>query len=168
MEMHETHARRQTPISFLLAQVGAAAARRFARELEPLQFSPPDAGILGLLNRAPGISQQELAARLEMHASRLVAVIDALEERGLVAREPNPEDRRVYRLRLTDAGNEALAAIGKVARAHNEWICEGFTSAEREQLAAMLEKLAERQGLQPGIHPGYRNLRENCANPQRD
>ena len=121
------------PVSFLLAQVGAIAARQFANALEPLKFAPSDAGILRLLGRSPGMSQQELAKKLDMHASRLVGVIDALEQRGLVAREPNPEDRRLYALHLTGAGTEALAAIGVVARKHNEAICAGLNEMEREQ-----------------------------------
>ncbi|MGB6193245.1 MAG: MarR family transcriptional regulator [Terracidiphilus sp.] len=149
------------PVSFLLAQVGAIAARQFANALEPLKFSPSDAGILRLLGRSPGMSQQELAKKLDMHASRLVGVIDALEQRGLVAREPNPEDRRLYALHLTGgAGTEALAAIGVVARNHNEAICAGLNEMEREQLTAILEKIAVAQHLTAGVHPGYRDMGE--------
>jgi DNA-binding MarR family transcriptional regulator len=145
-------------VAFLLAQVGACAAREFAKALTPLNFSPPDAGILRLLGRSPGISQQELAKRLDMHASRLVAVIDELEKRGLVARETNPADRRVYSLHLTVAGNEALAAIGVVARTHNESICTGLDNNERLQLGALLGKIAAQQGLTQGVHPGYKDI----------
>jgi hypothetical protein len=53
--------------------------------------------ILRILARSPGISQKELAQQLNAHASHLVALIDALEKRERVAREPNPEDRRVMR-----------------------------------------------------------------------
>ena len=156
--MSDPSSAKHSSVAFLLAQIGASAARDFAKALIPLNFSPPDAGILRLLGRSPGISQQELAKRLDMHASRLVAVIDELEKRGLVTREPNPADRRVYSLRLTQAGNEALAAIGRVARAHNESICTGLDHNEREQLGTLLEKLAAQQALAPGIHPGYKYL----------
>lgn len=148
----------RSTVAFLLAQVGARAAQEFGRLLTPLEFTPPDAGILRLLSRSPGISQQELAGRLNMHASRLVAVIDALEKRGLVARRPNPEDRRLHSLELTAVGNEALAAIGRVALAHDEAICAGLDGGERAQLAGLLKKIAERQGLAAGVHPGYRTL----------
>jgi DNA-binding MarR family transcriptional regulator len=146
------------PVAFLLAQVGARAAQEFGKALAPLGFAPPDAGILRLLNRSPGISQQELAGKLEMHASRLVAVIDALEERGLVARETKADDRRIYSLRLTDAGREALSAIGRVARVHEDAVCAGLSAAERQQLGEALQKIADRYGLTPGVHPGYRTL----------
>ena len=156
--MSNSQSARHAPVAFLLAQVGASSARQFAKALTPLNFAPPDAGILRLLGRSPGISQQELAKRLDMHASRLVAVIDELEKRGLVARETNPTDRRVYSLRLTPAGNEALAAIGVVARAHNEALCTGLDDNERLQLGALLGKIAAQQGLAQGVHPGYKDL----------
>jgi DNA-binding MarR family transcriptional regulator len=148
----------QDQVAFLLAQVGAQAAQRFTAALEPLNYTPPESGILHLLSRTPGISQQELAGRLGMHASRLVAVIDALEKRGLVTRKENVADRRVYILELSSAGTEALAAIGRVARAHNEAMCAALGAKERERLAEMLRKVAAQQGLLPGVHPGYRNL----------
>jgi DNA-binding MarR family transcriptional regulator len=150
----------QDQTAFLLAQVGAQAALRFAAALEPLNFTPPESGILHLLSRTPGISQQELAGRLGMHASRLVALIDALEQRGLVTREANVSDRRIYNLQMSSAGLEALTAIGRVARAHNEAMCAGLDAKERERLANTLKKIAAQQGLAAGIHPGYRRLGE--------
>lgn len=73
-------------VGFLLAQVGAHAATRFAERLEPVSLKPSDAGIIRLLAESAGLSQQALASRLRMHASRLVAVVDDLERRGLVKR----------------------------------------------------------------------------------
>lgn len=145
-------------VAFLLSQMGSRSAQLFAELLKPLHFVPAEAGILRLLDRTPGISQQDLASRLDMHASRLVAIIDALEGRGLVARQTNDKDRRIYCLRLTAAGRESLAAIGSVARAHEEAVCEGLSQVERAQLAGLLRKLAARHGLAPGIHPGYKTL----------
>ena len=145
-------------VAFMLTQVGARAAQDFAKSLAPLGLTPPDAGILGLLSRLPGLSQQELADRLGMHASRLVAVIDSMEERGLVVRQANANDRRIYALQLSEAGREALNKIGRASRAHDEAFCDGLSASEHSQLGELLKKLANRHGLAPGIHPGYRTL----------
>ena len=153
------------PVAFLLSQVGARSAQEFARLLGPLKLSPADVGILRLLRDSPGISQQQLAETLGMHASRLVAIIDTLESRKLVARAPNPEDRRLYSLRLTTRGNDTLTEIGAVARTHNELMCSGLKSAEVEQLAALLRKIAAAQGLTPKIHPGYKDLKNGPKPP---
>jgi DNA-binding MarR family transcriptional regulator len=145
-------------VAFLLSQVGGRSAQEFARLLTPLKLTPADAGILRFLRHSDGISQQNLAKALNMHASRLVALIDALESQGLVLREPNATDRRLYSLRLTSKGNEVLRSIGELAQQHNELMCAGLNSAERAQLESLLQKIAERQGLSPGVHPGYRDI----------
>jgi DNA-binding MarR family transcriptional regulator len=95
--------------------------------------------------------------KLANNSDQLEDVFDALEERGLVVREPNAQDR-TYSLRLTDAGGEMLRAIGEVVRAHNEAICSGLDTAERAELAGLLQRIAARHELTPGVHPGYREL----------
>jgi DNA-binding MarR family transcriptional regulator len=145
-------------VAFLLSQVGGRSAQEFARLLAPLKLSPADAGILRLLRHSEGISQQNLAKALNMHASRLVALIDALESRKLLVRESHATDRRLYSLKLTSKGLEVLRAIGDLARQHNELMCAGLSSGECAQLESLLQKIAERQALIPGVHPGYRDI----------
>src|SRR5580698_1614151 len=144
--------------AFLLAQIGAHAASRFAERLTVLELSPPDAGILRLLRMSAGISQQTLSARLQIHPSRLVAILDNLEKRNLIERKPNPDDRRLYSLHLTKDGIEALERIGKVAREHQDALLAALDVEERDRLTALLQKIADEQGLTPGVHPGYRGL----------
>jgi DNA-binding MarR family transcriptional regulator len=145
-------------IAFLLTQIGARAASQFAERLTSLDLLPHHAGVLRMLGQSEGISQQELAARLQMHASRLVGVVDTLEKRGLVARESSATDRRVYALQLTEAGRHTLKQLGAIAREHDNAICDGLSAQERTQLFHLLQRIAERQGLAPAVHPGYRTL----------
>lgn len=151
--------RTKPPLAFLLAQVGAHAAMRFGERLSQLNLTPPDSGILQMLNASNGLSQQELSARLGIHPSRLVAILDALEEQRLVERRANADDRRQYALHLTDKGKGALSEIGRIAREHKESLCAALTTAEREQLGELLQKIATDQGLTPGVHPGYRRMK---------
>jgi DNA-binding MarR family transcriptional regulator len=106
----------------------------------------------------PEISQRELASRLGMHASRLVAVIDEMETMGLLVRGSNANDRRSYSLSITPAGQQKLAEVTAVSREHDEAICEALNADERQMLASLLQRIANQQGLTPGVHPGYRNL----------
>jgi len=146
--------------AFLLAQVGAHAAKRFAEELAPKKMTPPQAGILRVLAGASGLSQRELAARMGIHPSRLVAIVDEMEELGLVRREANSDDRRQYALEVTARGREALGEIGAVARRHNETLLRALSLEERTVLVGLLERIAGDQGLIPGVHPGYSTLGE--------
>ena len=145
--------------AFLLAQVGAHAASKFGERIAAIGLAPSDAGIFRLLAATEGISQQDLSTKLGIHPSRLVAILDELESRGLLERKPNAEDRRQYALHLTDTGRETLAKIAQIAQQHQEELCASLTMDEREQLAGLLQKIANQQGLTPGVHPGYRRLR---------
>src|SRR3712207_5440549 len=109
--------------SFLLTQVGAHAAARFAERIAPLGLTPPDVGVLRLLSKSAGLSQQELASALKLHPSRLVAIIDGLEEAKLVERRANAEDRRTYALQLTAQGREVFTEVGRLYEAHHDALC---------------------------------------------
>ncbi len=144
-------------VAFLLAQVGAHAAARFAERLAPLELAPQHAGILRLIGVTAGLSQRALGERLGILPSRLVSLVDALERRGLVERRDDPGDRRSYALHLTEAGRAALGDIGRLAREHGEALCSALNQDERRQLAALLIRIADQQGLVPGVHPGFKS-----------
>lgn len=145
--------------AFLLAQLGAHAAQRFAERVGEHGLTPPQTGILGLLRGTPGISQQQLAETLGMLPSRVVAFIDELEADGLVERTRAGTDRRRNALGLTPAGTSALRSVAAAARAHDDEICSALSANERDALHKLLTKIADQQGLTPGVHPGYRTVR---------
>src|SRR5881227_1180792 len=62
--------------------------------------------VLAQLSVAPGISQQELSDRLLVTKGNTCGLLDRLESQGLVARRPDPEDRRSHRLFLTEEGQQ--------------------------------------------------------------
>jgi DNA-binding MarR family transcriptional regulator len=144
--------------AFLLAQLGAHAARKFAERIAVLELSPPHAGILGILARTPGLSQRALAKALGTLPSRLVTFIDELEAKGLVERRPDEADRRNNALRLTETGQVSLAALGRIARAHQSVLLAALSPDEQQQLASLLQRVADEQGLLPFAHPGYRSI----------
>ena len=95
----------------------------------PSGVSGRELGILQLLDSQGPESQQQAAVRLGVDRTTMVAFLDSLEERGLVARKPDPEDRRRNLVGLTSEGRKALKR-GK--RASDQ--------AERELLADLSER----------------------------
>jgi DNA-binding MarR family transcriptional regulator len=132
---------------------------KFAERLSAIDLSPPHAGILRCVNASGGISQQALAGNLRILPSRLVILIDELEERGMVERRADPADRRSYALHLTDKGRDTMKAIGRVARDHQDALLASLSTEERDRLATLLLRVADQQGLRPGVHPGFARLR---------
>jgi DNA-binding MarR family transcriptional regulator len=145
-------------VPFLLSQVGAHAAAGFAERLTPLDLTPPHAGILWVIKESNGLSQQALGEKLGMFPSRLVVLLDELEQRGLIERRDNPADRRSYALHLTRAGLESWVQIARIRHEHHNAICAALDESERAQLIEFLTRIAAQQQLTPGIHPGFRRL----------
>lgn len=148
----------QPGAAFLITQLGTHAAGLFAQALAPLDLTPPQAGLLRVLAVDPGRSQRALADALGMPQNRFVAFVDALEERGLVERRKNPEDRRLHALYLTPKGLSLLAKVRDVGMAHERRLLQSLTEDEHRQLAALLRRIADQEGLHPGVHPGYRAM----------
>ncbi len=155
---NESQAPRRPSAAFLLAQVGAHAASKFAERLAKLKLAPAHAGILRILDWTPAITQQALSAILGMVPSRLVALLDDLEERGLTERRENPGDRRSYALHLTEKGRSVLGTIGRISREHQQALLNALSEDERKELADLLQRVADEQGLTRGVHPGYSRL----------
>ena len=141
--------------AFLLAQVGAHAASKFAERLTELNLIPAHAGIFRILSASPGLSQQALAAALGTVPSRLVALMDELESQGLVERRAHETDRRTNALHLTEKGRATLQSISRIAREHREDLLAALSDEEQRQLAGFLQRVAEQQGLIKGVHPGF-------------
>ena len=150
--------RRPSGAAFLLAQVGAHGARRFAERVAQIGLTAPDAGLLRKVASDPGVSQQALAEHLGVMPSRMVALVDELEDKGILERRRSAVDRRNYALHLTERGRQVLGELSRVAAEHEESLCAALSREERVQLRDLCRRIAEEQGLTPGVHPGYRQL----------
>lgn len=150
--------RRTGGVAFLLAQLGQHATVLFAERIAALDLNPPQAGILRAISIEPGRSQQALSEQLGLLPSRVVAFVDDLEGRGYVERRRNPTDRRQHALYLTPSGEELMRELSVLARQHEQQITAGLNAEQRATLMELLSAVVARQGLTPGVHPGYRSL----------
>ena len=69
-------------------------------------------------------------------------------------RRPSATDRRLYALHFDEGREAGLGVIGQVACEHHRSLLASLSEEERASLAAMLSRIAEQQGLTPGVHPG--------------
>jgi DNA-binding MarR family transcriptional regulator len=139
-------------VGFTISTVGYAIARRFKAVLAPLDLEPREFALLRAVAASEGQSQHSLGARLQIPPSRMVAFVDALEQRGLLERRQNPSDRRSHALYLTDAGHELLGRAFALAVEHERDLCAGLSVQEREQLLELLQRVEMRLDLRHGVH----------------
>ncbi|MGH2973277.1 MAG: MarR family winged helix-turn-helix transcriptional regulator [Solirubrobacterales bacterium] len=146
--------RAPSTLAFLLSQVGVYAAQQFAQRIGELGLQPSQFRVLNAVDAAEGQSQQAIGAAIGAPASRMVAIVDELEQRGLVERRPHPNDRRIRALFLTVGGRKLLARGRKVAAEHERELTRGMTKADHKQLVALLQKMVDKQEIGSGVHPG--------------
>ena len=112
--------------------------------LEPYGIGSRSAQLLQYIHLIPDCSQETLAERLLLDKSTIARRLAALEERGFLARTPNPADRRGQIIRLTEKGEALLPVIREV---NEKWyaflsVCQSPEDLERIErtLSAMLSR----------------------------
>jgi DNA-binding MarR family transcriptional regulator len=154
------HADGDGDLGYLLVQLGFHAARRFSERLAPLGLEPRQFGMLTRLAANEGRSQQAIGELIGLNATRMVFLVDELEQRGLVERRRNPADRRSYALYLTDLGRATLREARQASARPEDQIGASLSEPQRRELTRLLRRLADEQGIAadglPGPPPGVR------------
>ncbi len=144
----------QPGLAFLLSTLGWHSHSLWSERLSRLRLDVRQAAMLLHVAAAEGKPQQVLVRSLHIPASRVVALVDDLEQRRLLQRRGDPADRRVRRLHLTLQGKRVVRQLADVSAAHEAALSVGLAPDEREQLMALLRKLAIGLHLSPTVHSG--------------
>lgn len=111
------------------------------------QVSGSEVLALSQLVKVPELSQQQLAEALGLEKSTVSRLSAGLERRGWLVRERDPDNRRLYRLRLTADGQRVAHEIGADLRVRHDRILAALTPQERQALTvgltALMRVLAE-------------------------
>jgi DNA-binding MarR family transcriptional regulator len=127
-------------IGYRLRVAQQAVFQDFAQSVGEL--SPGRAGMLLLIEANPGVPQGRLAEAVKLDRSTMVGVVDSLEERKLIERRRGV-DRRTNGLWLTRSGRVLAARLRRRIERHEARVAAHLSSAERQQLLALLEKLGQ-------------------------
>jgi DNA-binding MarR family transcriptional regulator len=124
-----------------IRRVHGAVQRHFAEHFGELGLTQKQISVLWLAGSNPGIAQTDLARVLDMDRATTMALVHALEKRGLLVRTPSQSDGRRIAFHLTSQG-EALLASAKAAIArHEDWLTGRFTARELAQFRSLLAKI---------------------------
>jgi DNA-binding MarR family transcriptional regulator len=134
-------------VGYVLSQLGYETSRHFAELVATVGLEPRQFALLRAVAERQGQSQQAVAEHLQIPASTMVAVVDALEEHGLIERRLHASDRRTRTLHLTGEGSAVLAQAVALATGFEGVICGGLDPADRSQLLSLLGRVADNIGL---------------------
>ncbi len=130
-------------LGYVLRRAQLAVFQKFFDRFAALDIRPAQYSVLTVIEVNPGVSQAQAADALGIKKPNFVAMIDALEARGLAQRVPAENDRRFHGLYLTDEGRTLMTKLHKIAAAHEREVVEHLGASEyrrlREQLRAVTE-----------------------------
>jgi MarR family transcriptional regulator, lower aerobic nicotinate degradation pathway regulator len=130
---------------FLLKRLGFAAKDRSHAAFEGSGLSAFHYAVLALLEEDPRETQAQIADALGYDRSLIVRLLDELEERELVIRKRDPEDRSRHVVKLTAAGRSRLVELRAIVRGVEDEFLAPLSAAEKETLHALLARLARYQ-----------------------
>ena len=110
--------------------------------LDEVGFEIYDYSVLAILDEGVRATQSTIADALTLDPSRLVALLDSLETRGLIARQRDPLDRRRHVVTITADGKRALDRIREVIKHLEDEFFEPLDPKSRAQLHDLLLRIA--------------------------
>jgi DNA-binding MarR family transcriptional regulator len=113
----------------------------FLQRMAVYDLRPVDFSVLSLITHNPGITSKQLCNSLNILAPNLVAMVNGLEKKGVISRQPHPHDGRAMGLHLTDSGLQIMHLAEKTAADLEISSTPNLSAAERKTLLRLLKKV---------------------------
>lgn len=110
---------------------------------ERLGVTPAQGYTLLALPETGNVTMNELSVRMRLANSTMTRMVDPLIQKGLLVREPDPEDRRIVRVRLTEQGQEVKIRLKQAMQDLFSQILKDIPEGERETIVQSLETLKQ-------------------------
>ena len=127
-------------LGYRLKLLSQLAARKFQERLDPYGLTPFHWVVLCCLWREDGMATSQIGCKLQQVGGTLTGVIDRMEERGLISRQRDAQDRRIVRVWLTAEGQRFQDILPPMALELREQIMLGMNLTEQEQLSALIDR----------------------------
>ena len=121
-------------LGYLLKHAHQQLTAATTSALEPFGVDSRALGVLRVLHLRESTSQQEVAQVLGVDRTTMVAMLDALQEQGIVARRPLAQDRRRNAVELTEHGQQLFAQAAQVERDAESAYIASLGAREQQQL----------------------------------
>lgn len=160
---HELDAPPWRRVESTLMATAHAIHQAYDRRLGPLGLTLSLASLLSYIADFGPVNQTRTAQHLGQGRAVTGTQIDRLEALGLVERQPDPADRRVWLVAITDDGRRLAAEIAEVDRVLRAELRSGICRADRQTLAATLVRLQHNLHRSTGRSPDH----ESEITPER-
>ena len=116
--------------------------KRISSLLLPFDLSPATGLVLSILaDSETPVSPKHIADRLIISRASVTSLLDSLEKRGFVKRQPHQSDRRMLWVELTDKGRQAANQFRPVVHQHQKVWLNALNEKEQEQLIDTLQRV---------------------------
>lgn len=130
--------------AFEIAETARLIRRGFNRRVVSLGATRAQWRVLARLARSgDAVRQVELAEALDVEPITMCRMIDRLEEAGLVERRRDPEDRRAWRIHLTEKARPVIAELEAIAEAFTRDMLAGIPPGDRDAAGAVLARIRD-------------------------
>ncbi|MGG6269735.1 MarR family winged helix-turn-helix transcriptional regulator [Leptolyngbya sp. AN03gr2] len=128
-------------IGYRIKLLSQLLGRRFQERLDPYRLTPFHWVVLCCLWQEDGQATSSIGERLQQVGGTLTGVLDRMCDRGLIRRERDMQDRRIWRIWLTDAGRQLEEILPPIAVEIREASLHGIPYAEREQFSDIVDRI---------------------------
>lgn len=128
-------------VGYRIKLLSQLLARKLTERLEPWGLTPFHWVVLCCLWEEDGLPTSSIGEKLQQVGGTLTGVLDRMEERGLIRRERDCRDRRIWRIWLTDAGRELESVLPAIAVELREEAMQNISYADREKFCTILKQV---------------------------
>ncbi|MBO0766467.1 MAG: MarR family transcriptional regulator [Hyphomicrobiaceae bacterium] len=126
---------------FLIYDVAQLVRRQADKRARTYGMTRAQWAVLARLQREPGITQSRLASLTDVEPITIGRLVDRLEANNLIERQPDPEDRRIWRLRLTPKSAPILKQFAAFRRELHDEMAEGLNASDLDMLVTCLQRM---------------------------
>ena len=131
-------------VLYRLRRAQLSVVHDFNESLVEFGLRPADFAVLILVSNNVGLKQSDVAEALGIQRANFVAIIDGLEDKGLLQRRKSDTDRRVHYLDMTEQGTTTVETLSTVWRSHEGKLIDRLGGQDaRDQLIGLLRRIQE-------------------------
>ncbi len=143
-ERYPDSSTKATESAMNLVRTADLLEKQIAGLLQPFDLSPATGLVLSILaDSIVPMSPNKIADRLIISRASVTSLLDSLEKRGYVRRQPHASDRRMLSIEITELGRRVAAEFRPIVHQHQKVWLSILTGEEQEQLVIMLHRLQE-------------------------